>query len=45
MPFRSERQRRWMWIHHPDIARRWSHRYGSKPRPLKHRRVRRMRRK
>jgi hypothetical protein len=32
-PFRSERQRRWLWVHRPDIARRWSKKYGSKPKP------------
>jgi hypothetical protein len=31
MPFRSEKQRRYLWMHHPDIARRWAHKYGSKP--------------
>jgi hypothetical protein len=29
MPFRSERQRKFMWAKHPDIARRWSDKYGS----------------
>lgn len=29
MPFRSEAQRRFLWAEHPDIARRWSKRYGS----------------
>ncbi len=33
MPFVSEKQRRWMWLHHPEIARRWSEKYGPKPRP------------
>ena len=31
MPFVSERQRRWMWANRPDIARRWTEEYGSKP--------------
>ena len=31
MPFRSEKQRRYLWMHHPEIAERWSHKYGSKP--------------
>ena len=31
MPFRSERQRRYLWKFHPDIAKRWSDEYGSKP--------------
>jgi hypothetical protein len=25
MPFQSESQRRYLWMNHPDIARRWSH--------------------
>lgn len=32
MPFRSEKQRRFMWARHPEIARRWTDEYGSKPR-------------
>lgn len=32
MPFKSEKQRRFMWANHPRIAKRWSKRYGSKPR-------------
>jgi hypothetical protein len=30
MPFRSEAQRRYMWLKHPEIAKRWTHKYGSK---------------
>lgn len=30
MPFRSEKQRRFMWAVHPKIARRWTTKYGSK---------------
>lgn len=33
MPFRSERQRRYLWAKEPKVARRWAHKYGSKPRP------------
>lgn len=29
MPFRSEKQRRYMWANHPEIARRWTDKYGS----------------
>jgi hypothetical protein len=29
MPFKSERQRRYMWARHPRIARRWTREYGS----------------
>jgi hypothetical protein len=34
MPFRSEKQRRFLWKNHPDIAQRWSDKYGSKPKPM-----------
>jgi hypothetical protein len=33
MPFRSEKQRRFLWLKHPDIAARWTREYGSKARP------------
>jgi hypothetical protein len=29
MPFKSEAQRRWLWMHRPEQARRWAHEYGS----------------
>lgn len=32
MPFRSEKQRRFLWAAHPDIAKRWAHDY---PKPKK----------
>ena len=32
MPFRSEKQRRYLWARHPDVARRWTEKYGSSPR-------------
>lgn len=31
MPFRSEAQRRFLWSEHPDIAEKWSHKYGPAP--------------
>lgn len=31
MPFKSEKQRRWMWENKPELAREWTERYGSKP--------------
>lgn len=31
MPFRSEKQRRFMWAEHPEIAKKWTKKYGSKP--------------
>lgn len=30
MPFRSEKQRRFLWAAHPDIAKRWAHEYPQK---------------
>lgn len=33
MPFKSEKQRRYLWMHKPKMAKEWSHKYGSKPRP------------
>ena len=30
MPYRSEKQRRFMHARHPDIAARWDERYGGK---------------
>jgi len=30
MPFKSEKQRRFMWWKHPEIAKRWTEKYGSK---------------
>jgi len=35
MPFQSEKQRKYMWVHHPAIAKRWAHEYGSKPKKAK----------
>lgn len=35
MPFRSEKQRRFMYAKHPEVAKRWAAEYGSKPRPKK----------
>ena len=31
MPFKSEKQRRYMWAKEPAIAKRWTEKYGSKP--------------
>ena len=35
MPFKSEKQRRYMWARHPRIARKWTKKYGSSPRAPK----------
>lgn len=32
MPFSSTKQRNFMRAKHPDIAQRWSEKYGSEPR-------------
>ena len=29
MPFVSAKQRRYMWAKHPEIAKRWTKKYGS----------------
>lgn len=29
MPFKSEKQRRYLWLHEPEIAKKWAHKYGS----------------
>lgn len=34
-PFRSEAQRRFMYARHPEIAKRWTKKYGSKIRKKK----------
>lgn len=31
MPFKSESQRKYMWKKHPEIARKWTEKYGSEP--------------
>jgi hypothetical protein len=35
MPFKSRAQRGYLWVHHPEIARKWTKKYGSKIRPSK----------
>jgi hypothetical protein len=35
MPFESEKQRKFLWAKHPEIAKRWSDEYGSKVVPKK----------
>jgi hypothetical protein len=29
MPFQSEKQRKYLWMNHPEIAKRWAKKYGS----------------
>jgi len=43
MPYVSSRQRAYMHIHHPEIARRWDREYGGKVRQRKRGRVRKRR--
>jgi hypothetical protein len=31
MPFQSEAQRKYLWIHEPTLAKKWSREYGSAP--------------
>jgi hypothetical protein len=31
MPFKSEKQRRYLHVHEPALAKKWEHKYGSKP--------------
>ena len=31
MPFKSEKQRKYLWKKEPKIARKWTKKYGSKP--------------
>ena len=31
MPFKSEKQRRYLWKNEPKLAKKWEHKYGSKP--------------
>jgi hypothetical protein len=30
MPFKSEKQRKYLWAKHPEIAKKWTKKYGSK---------------
>lgn len=30
MPFKSKKQRAWMWANEPEIAERWTKEHGSK---------------
>lgn len=31
MPFKSERQRKYLWAKQPELAKKWTAKYGSKP--------------
>lgn len=32
MPFKSEKQRRYLWLKEPGVAKKWTKKYGSKVR-------------
>ena len=36
MPFKSEKQRKFMWLKHPEIAEKWAHGEHSKHGKKKH---------
>ena len=36
MPFKSEAQRRYLWMHHPSVAKKWAHKYGTPKNLPKH---------
>ena len=35
MPFKSEKQRRYLWKNEPKIAKEWTEKYGSKSKKTK----------
>tara|TARA_R100001015_G_C4563803_1_gene123144 strand:- start:196 stop:309 length:114 start_codon:yes stop_codon:yes gene_type:complete len=35
MPFKSEKQRKYLWKNKPKIAKKWTTKYGSKPQKKK----------
>lgn len=39
MPYRSKKQRAYMHIHHPKIAKKWDKKYGGKIVPKKKKKV------
>jgi hypothetical protein len=39
MPFRSAKQRKFMFANHPKIAKKWARTYGTTPRPKKGKRT------
>lgn len=36
MPFKSEAQRKWLWVHHPEIAKRWADEYRNQTKLPEH---------
>jgi hypothetical protein len=35
LPFKSEKQRRYLWKNNPKLAREWAEKYGGKPKKKK----------
>ena len=35
MPFKSVKQRKWMWANKPDMAKKWTKEHSSKVQPTK----------
>ena len=33
MPFKSEKQKKYLFANEPEIAKRWADKYGTKPKP------------
>jgi hypothetical protein len=33
MPFKSTKQRKYLWANEPEVAKTWTEKYGSKVRP------------
>lgn len=45
MPFRSEKQRKYLWMKHPEIARRWTEEHGSEIKQVAKKRLQKGKRK
>ena len=45
MPFKSEKQKAYLFANEPEIAKRWAAKYGSKPKPKPKTKVKSTRRK
>lgn len=35
MPFKSSKQRKYLWSNKPELARKWTAKYGSKPKKMR----------
>jgi len=45
MPFRSEKQRAYLWAKEPKLARKWTEKYGSKVKPNLNEEIKKARKK